>query len=60
MSSLNNEDMDRFLRTDGYRILLDSGAFKLAPDGHLIEIDDDPEDPEEEKSFGELESLILS
>ena len=46
MSSLNNEDMDRFLR--------------IAPDGHLIEIDDDPEDPEEEKSFGELESLILS
>ena len=52
--------MDRFLRTDARQILLDSGAFKLAPDGHLIEIDDDPEDPEEEKSFGELESLILS
>ena len=33
MSSLNNEDMDRFLRTDARQILLASGAFKLAPDG---------------------------
>ena len=60
MNSLNNKGLDRFLKTDAKQILLASGAFKLAPDGHLIEIDDDPEDPEEEKSFGELESLILS
>ena len=43
-----NKDLDRFLKTDAKQILLDSGAFKLAPDGHLIEIDNDPEDPEEE------------
>ena len=48
MSSLNNEDMDRFLRTDARQILLASGAFKLAPDGHLIETDNDSEDLDED------------
>ncbi len=60
MGSLNNEDLDRFLKTDAKQILLASGAFKLAPDGHLIEIDDDPDDSDEEKSFVELESQPLS
>ena len=46
MSSLNNQDLDRFLRTDARQILLASGAFKLAPDGHLIETDNDPEEEE--------------
>ena len=48
MSSLNNGDLDRFLKTDARQILLASGAFKLAPDGHLFETDNDPDDPEEE------------
>ena len=48
MSSLNNKDLDKFLRTDARQILLDSGAFKVAPDGHLIETDNDPEDLDEE------------
>ena len=60
MSNLNNKDLDKFLRTDARQILLDTGAFKVAPDGHLIEIDDDPDDSDEEKSFVELESQPLS
>ena len=46
MSNLNNKDLDKFLRTDARQILLDTGAFKVAPDGHLIEIDNDPEEEE--------------
>ena len=49
MSSLNNADLDRFLKTDARQILIASGAFRVAPDGHLIETDDEPYDPEEEK-----------
>jgi hypothetical protein len=42
MSSLSNEAMDRFLKTDAKQILLASSAFKLAPNRHLVEIDNNP------------------
>ena len=48
MSSLNNQDFDRFLKNEAKQILLASGAFKLAPNGHLIETDNDPEDLDED------------
>ena len=49
MSSLNKEDLDRFLKTDARQILLASGAFKVAPDEHLIETDNEPDNTDEEE-----------
>ena len=37
-----NKDLQRYLQTLARQALLDSGAFRLAPDGRLIEVDNGP------------------